>query len=308
LHFSPCKDDEARKQNLKALSKKSKENHAPVPEGTLIVIGGKENKGEEAPDNKKKPADFIKLEVLQAFKDATHKRDPVIEVITTASSEGPESFEDYKKVFEKIGVTRIAQIHHERRQEVLEDDLTQRIKNADAFFFSGGDQLLLTAIYGGTDFLTSLKQRYISEPIVIGGTSAGAMALSTPMIYAGNEEVQELGGQIKVAMGLEFLKDVCIDTHFVHRGRFVRMAQVVITNPTSIGIGIEEDTCIIVQKGKEVQVEGTGLVVVIEGFRIEEANIKEFADDKPITARNLTVHLLSHGNTYLIPQINPPHK
>jgi cyanophycinase len=296
------------KLKTKALGKRSSENHAPVPEGTLVVIGGKENKGAEAPDNKKKPSDFIKLEVLQAFKDASHKRDPLIEVITTASSEGPESFEDYKKVFEKIGVTRIGHIHHGKRQEILEDELLERIKNADAFFFSGGDQLLLTAIYGGTNFLTSLKQRYINEPIVIGGTSAGAMALSTPMIYAGNEEVQELGGQIKVAMGLEFLKDVCIDTHFVHRGRFVRMAQVVITNPTSIGIGIEEDTCILVRKGKEMEVLGTGLVVIIEGFKIAEANIREFADDKPITARNLTVHLLAEGNIYMIPQINPPHK
>jgi cyanophycinase len=109
-------------------------------------------------------------------------------------------------------------------------------------------------------------------------------------------------------MGLEFLKDVCIDTHFVHRGRFVRLAQVVITNPTSIGIGIEEDTCIMVQGGKEMKVIGTGLVIVIEGFKIEEANMKEFADDKPITARNLTMHFLSDGNTYTIPQVNPPHK
>jgi len=297
-----------RKQKLNSLNKEFNENHAPIPAGTLIVIGGKENKGQESPDNKKKPSSFIRLEVLKAFKDATHKRDAQVEVITTASNEGAQSFGDYKRVFEKIGITRIGHIHHEKRQEVLDDPMIERIATADAFFFSGGDQLLLTAIYGGTEFLTLLKKRYINEPVVIGGTSAGAMALSTPMIYAGNEEVQELGGQIKVAMGLEFLKDVCIDTHFVHRGRFVRLSQVVITNPTSIGIGIEEDTCILVQKGREVQVKGTGLVVVIEGFRIEEANIKEFADDKPITARNLTVHLLKDGNTYTIPQINPPHK
>jgi cyanophycinase len=296
------------RQKSKALPGKLTENHAPVPAGTLVIIGGKENKGEDAPDNKKKPSDFIRLEVLQAFKDATHKRDPLVEVITTASTEGTQSLRDYQKAFEKVGIRRVQHIHHEKRQEILEDPLLERIKNADAFFFSGGDQLLLTAIYGGTDFLTALKQRYISEPIVIAGTSAGAMALSTPMIYAGNEEVQELGGQIKVAMGLEFLKDVCIDTHFVHRGRFVRMAQVVITNPTSIGIGIEEDTCIVVQKGNEMKVIGTGLVLVIEGFAIEDANIKEFADDKPITARNLTVHLLADGNNYVIPQVNPVHK
>jgi cyanophycinase len=284
------------------------ENHSPVPSGTLVVIGGKENKGENKPENKKRPADFIKLEVLQSFKDATHKKDPLVEVITTASSEGAESFNDYVKVFEKVGITRVGHIHHNTRKEILEDPLTERIKNADAFFFSGGDQLLLTGIYGGTSFLSQLKERYIDDPIVIGGTSAGAMALSTPMIYAGNEEVQELGGQIKVTMGLEFMKDVCIDTHFVNRGRFIRMSQVIVSNPTSIGIGIEEDTCITVQNGRQMQVVGTGLVVVIEGFDIAEANLKSFAEDKPVTARNIKVHLLADGDRYEVPQINPPHK
>jgi cyanophycinase len=296
----------SKRSKSKAVQKK--ENHSPVPLGTLVVIGGKENKGENAPENKKMPSGFIKLEVLQAFKDATHKKDPLVEVITTASSEGTEAFHDYVTVFEKIGITRVGHIHHNTRKELLKDPLTERIKNADAFFFSGGDQLLLTGIYGGTELLTQLKERYIHSPVVIGGTSAGAMALSTPMIYAGSEEVQELGGQIKVALGLEFLKDVCIDTHFVHRGRFVRMMQVIITNPTSIGIGIEEDTAIIVQNGREIQAVGTGLVVVIEGFDIGEANLKSFAEDKPITARNLKVHLLSDGDKYETPIMNPPHK
>jgi len=298
----------AKRSNAKPVAKVKNENHAPVPAGTLIIIGGKENKGEESPENKKKPADFVKLEVLETFKKVMHKQKPVVEVVTTASGEGAESFSEYKSVFEKIGITEVGHIHHTTRQEVLDDPLLERIAKADAFFFSGGDQLLLTAIYGGSQFLTALKERYINTPIVIAGTSAGAMALSTPMIYAGNEEVQELGGLIKVTVGLEFMKDVCIDTHFVHRGRFVRMAQVVITNPTSIGIGIEEDTCIVVQKGRQMQVAGTGLVVIIEGFEIKEANIKEFAKDKPVTARNLKFHLLSDGDLYEVPQINPPHK
>lgn len=302
------KQMKAKRSKAKPVNAKTKENHAPVPMGTLIIIGGKENKGEDAPEEKEKPSDFIKLEVLQAFKDATHKREPVVEVVTTASGQGAGSFNEYKRVFEKIGIVNVNRIHHNNRQQVLEDDLQERIKNADAFFFTGGDQLLLTAIYGGTAFLTQLKERYIHDPVVIGGTSAGAMALSTPMIYAGNEEVQELGGQIKVTMGLEFMKDVCVDTHFVHRGRFVRLAQVVITNPTSIGIGIEEDTCIKVQRGREAQVIGTGLVIVIEGFDIKAANIKEFAEDKPVTARNLTFHLLADGDEYELRQVNPPHK
>lgn len=246
--------------------------------------------------------------MLEAFKDATHKREPVIEVVTTASSEGAESFQDYQKVFEKIGITNVGHIHHDAREEVLLDPMLERIKNADGVFFSGGDQLKLTGFYGGTEFLSYLKRRYINEQIAIGGTSAGAMAMSTPMIYAGNEEVQELGGEIKLTTGLEFLKDVCIDTHFVHRGRFVRMAQVVITNPTCIGIGIEEDTAVIIKNGLEMQVIGTGLVIVIEGFEIRDSSIKTFSEDKPVTARDLRVHLLADSDTYLIPQMNPPHK
>ncbi len=288
--------------------KSGRENHCPIPEGTLMLIGGKENKGEDKPDNKKKPADFVKLQVLETFKKLTHKKDPVVEVVTTASSEGPEAFQDYKKVFEQIGITQLGHIHHSVRKEVLEEDLEERIRKADAFFFSGGDQLKLTALYGGTPFLTQLKERYIHEKVVIAGTSAGAMAMSTPMIYAGNEEVQEMGGAIKITTGLEFVKDVCVDTHFVHRGRFVRMAQVVVTNPTCIGIGIEEDTALVVHNGIQAEVVGTGMIIVIEGFNIEKTNIEDFTSDKPISAWNITVHLLSDGDVYDIPQMNPPHK
>src|SRR4051812_41397010 len=124
------------------------------------------------------------------------------------------------------------------------------------------------------------------------------MAMSTPMIYAGNSEVQELGGMIKVTTGLEFLKDVCIDTHFVHRGRFVRMAQVVVTNPNCIGIGIEEDTAIIVCNGLDVEVVGTGTLIIIEGFEITEANIEEFTSNVPVKMRDLKMHILSDGEKY----------
>jgi cyanophycinase len=246
--------------------------------------------------------------VLEAVKKQTNKKNPKVEIITTASGEGAELFQDYVKAFEQIGISSLGHIHHNNRKEVLEDDLTERVKNADAFFFSGGDQLKLTGYYGGTKFLTELKERYIRDKIVIAGTSAGAMALSTPMIYAGNEEVQEKGGAIKITTGLEFMRDVCIDTHFVHRGRFVRMAQVIVTNPSCIGIGIEEDTAIVVHNGINAEVVGTGLVIVVEGFGIEDSNIYEFTSNKPIKARNLQVHLLSDGDLYEIPQINPPHK
>jgi cyanophycinase len=162
-------------------------------------------------------------------------------------------------------------------------------------------------VYGGTDFLLQLKQRYIQERIVIGGTSAGAMAMSTPMIYAGNKDKQNIPGEVKVTTGLEFLKDVCIDTHFADRGRFVRMAQVIATNPTCIGVGVSEDTAIIVRNGREAEVLGSGVIIIINGCYLTGSNILEFGKATSVTIKDLRVHLLSRGDTYEIPQINPPH-
>ena len=162
-------------------------------------------------------------------------------------------------------------------------------------------------MYGGTGFLSDLKQRYINENIVVAGSSAGAMSMSTPMIYAGSKEVEQLGGEIKVTTGLEFLKDVCIDTHFVHRGRFIRMAQVLATNPTSIGIGIDEDTAMVVRNGTDTEVLGSGIITIIEGFNIDYTNIDQAGKKQPVSIRDLRVHLLARGDKYKIPQMNPPH-
>ncbi|MDB5248323.1 MAG: cyanophycinase [Segetibacter sp.] len=282
-------------------------NSSPVPNGILVIIGGKEDKGSDK-EVLNGDENSSRLKVLERFIKLIEKDDPVVEVVTTASSMGDESFEDYRKVFEELGVKQIGHMHHKVRREVVDDDLSERVQNADAFFFTGGDQLLLTSLYGGSMFLTHIKERYITDRIVIAGTSAGAMAMSTPMIYAGNKKVQQIAGEVKITTGLEFLKDVCIDTHFIDRSRFVRMAQVIVTNPTSIGIGIEEDTAIVVREGTKAEVIGNGVITIIEGFYITNSNISDFAEDQPIGIQDLKVHLLPAGFFYDIPQINPPHK
>jgi cyanophycinase len=271
-------------------------NECPEPAGILVIIGGKESKGKpEAPD-RKTPEGFVTSDILKIFTGLTEKKYATILL-------------EYKKTFNELGHTAISHIHHDQRQKVLEDEeLLQKTGTADAIFFAGGDQLKLTSLYGGTAFLTNLKQRYISEKIVVAGTSAGAMALSTPMIYAGNQEVQEISGEIKVTTGLEFLKDVSIDTHFVHRGRFVRLAQVIATNPGCTGIGIEEDTAIIIRNGLDAEVIGSGTVIVIAGFFISDSGIDNFTEKKPVSVRNLKVDILAPGNKFQILQPNPPHK
>jgi cyanophycinase len=293
-------------------------NTCPEPAGILLIIGGKEDKGDELnkkqeeEKNAKKDEDAEETgrsQILKTFIHLTRKENPSIEVITTASNEGDEMFKTYQEVFKELKITNLGHIHHAAREEVMKDKkLVERVNKADAFFFTGGDQLLLTSLYGGSDFLTQLKERYITQPIVVAGTSAGAMAMSTPMIYAGSKDKQQLTGSIKITTGLEFLKDVCIDTHFVDRGRFIRMAQVIATNPTSIGIGIGEDTAIVVRKGTESEIIGSGVVIVIDGFHVSDSNITEFNTGERVSIQNMRVHIYSKGDIYHIPQINPPHK
>jgi cyanophycinase len=215
-------------------------------------------------------------------------------------------FEDYKIAFSDLKVENLLHIHHQVREEVIKGD-TSWVKNVDAVFFAGGDQLKLTSLYGGSPVLFDLKQRYIHERLVIGGTSAGAMALSTPMIYAGNQDVQQISGEIKITLGLEFLKDVCVDTHFVDRGRVVRMAQVIATNPTCIGIGIEEDTAVIIRNGIEAEVCGSGIVIMMDGRDITESNVTDFNAKRAVSIRNLNTNMLSKGDSFVILQNNPPH-
>jgi len=283
-------------------------NQCPVPNGILLIIGGKEDKG-EAPTTKIQKETSEPLLVLRTFIELINKENPKIAVVTTASSEGSETFDDYKQAFAKLGVHTLEHIHHEVREQILNDDSAERIKEVDAIFLSGGDQLKLTTLYGGTEFLLILKQRYIKEFLVIGGTSAGAMAMSTPMIYAGNEEVQQIAGEIKITTGLEFLKDVCVDTHFIDRSRMVRMAQVIASNPTCIGIGLEEDTAVIIRNGIEAEVSGSGVLVLLEGDKITQSNTVAAGTDgkHAISIRNLSMHLLSKGDTFIIKQNNPPH-
>src|SRR5688572_27574936 len=135
-------------------------NECPVPSGKLLVIGGSENKGEQ-PEDELHKHNFERLEILKAFVNLIEKNDPVVEVITSASSHGDESYQEYKNLFNELKIKRVGHIHHQIRKDVMDDAVLERVKAADAFFFSGGDQLLLTSMYGGTDFLQELKNRYI---------------------------------------------------------------------------------------------------------------------------------------------------
>jgi cyanophycinase len=273
------------------------------PKGKLIAIGGAEDKGTdlEAGEFRRNNLNFFELGILRRVVQEAGGPLSRIEVVTTASMIPYEVGENYLNAFGKIGCTNVGLIHIRTRQDTMNPEYLQRISECDCVMFSGGNQLRLSATDGGTEFLSILKKRYRDEEqIVIAGTSAGAMAMSNTMIYEGNATRAHLKGEVKITTGLGFLNNVIVDSHFEKRGRFGRLAQAVAANPGCIGIGLGEDTGMLITEGNKMEAIGSGLVIIIDGHDIMHSNIADIPDGNPISLENLKVHFCEKGNGYLI--------
>jgi cyanophycinase len=208
--------------------------------------------------------------------------------------------ENYLNAFGRIGCTNVGIMHIRNRESLQESEYVERLKKSDCIMFSGGNQMRLTATLGGTEFLKVLRQRYQNEKIVIAGTSAGAMAMSSTMIYEGNPFRAHLKGEVKITTGLRLIDNVIIDSHFEKRGRFVRLAQAVASNPGCIGIGLGEDTGMIIIDGNKMEAIGSGLIVIIDGHEVIHTNIADIPEGNPMSIENLHVHFCARGNGYII--------
>ena len=272
------------------------------PKGKLITVGGAEHKGtdKEAGEYYRNNLNFFELGILRRIVQEAGGPMARIEVITTASMIPYEVGENYLNAFGKIGCTDIGVMHIRTRQDAMDKEYIERIRHCDAVMFSGGNQLRLSATDGGTEFLTILKRRYKEENFLIAGTSAGAMAMSNTMIYEGNAARAHLKGEVKITTGLGFINSVIIDSHFEKRGRFGRLVQAVATNPSCIGIGLGEDTGMLITEGNKMEAIGSGLVVIIDGHDILHSNIADIPEGNPISIENLKVHFCENGNGYLI--------
>jgi cyanophycinase len=272
-----------------------------TPVGKLIAIGGNEDKGSEEEPNILQSANlnFFALGILKRIiAELKNDRDSHIEVITTASKIPVEVGELYKEAFCKLDCKNVNILHIPNRAEANQEEYLERIKRADCVLFSGGNQLRLGMIFGGTEFLNVLYERYNYDEFVIAGTSAGAMAMSNPMIYLGSSLDSHLKGTVKITTGFGFVKNVIIDSHFDKRGRFGRLAQAVATNPSAFGVGLGEDTGILITEGTHLEVIGSGMVVIIDGHEINFTNIADIPLGTPISLENLIVHFLAKGDKY----------
>lgn len=267
-----------------------------TPKGKLLIIGGAEDRSDgtqtEATENKEH---FERFKILRELLPPGNTKGK-IEVVTTASAEPGEMEKMYKKTFRDIGFQNVGFIYIKDKMQAREEENCKRIKEARAVFFTGGDQLKISTIIGGTPFAGIIKDKYLHDKaFIVAGTSAGAMVMSEIMICGGGTGEALLGADLHTASGLGLLTNCIIDTHFIKRGRFSRLAHAVIINPANLGIGLGEDTALIIHDGIEAECRGSGMVVLIDGADIEQTNIGEAEDECPVYVENLRVHLITEN-------------
>ena len=264
--------------------------------GILIPVGGNEDKGHE--ENEMYTLEFIQEGILFHIVREAGGVNAKIVVIPTASSIPAEVCETYRQAFEKLGCLHVDFLDIRTREEAEAPDALALARAADCVMFTGGDQSKITNFIGDTILHKILIDRYSNEKFVIAGTSAGAMCMSEDMITGGNSSESFRKGVVGMGKGMRFTPNLIIDSHFIHRGRFGRLMEAVARFPQLIGIGLTEDTGLIIRNNSEFEVIGSGMVILFDGRNILHNNIDLLKVGTPMTLTNMTTHVLANGDKF----------
>ena len=270
-----------------------------TPKGKLIPIGGKEardNKDSSSPENKNQ-ATFTNEGVLQEVLAEMKGTDSRIEIITTASEEPDDMAEIYMEAFGKLGCRQVNALKLDGRN-VDSSRTLEALSLADGVFMTGGDQTRLTDKISGTKFFEALVRRYQEENFVIAGTSAGAMAMSAVMISEGPSTESLLKGIVQLQGGFKLLPNTIIDTHFMSRGRFSRLAEALLMQEGYTALGLCEDTGLVVSEGNILRTIGSGVVMVLQADQVTKTNFKEAKKMQPVYVEGMSMHILAKGASY----------
>jgi cyanophycinase len=219
-------------------------------------------------------------------------------VATLATNFADEHWEDYERIFRTLGAREVVHLTIERRYEEAEEEHLELVAGAQGVFFTGGDQLKITTKLGGTRLCESVMEVF-RQGGVVAGTSAGAAAMSEMMLIPGmNTNPHLVRDAFQMVPGLGLLRNSIIDQHFSERGRIRRLLGAVAQNPRMIGIGIDEDTAIVVRGNEQFRVTGSGSVYVADGRGLTYTNIADNALDQNMSVFNVRLHILSEGDEY----------
>jgi len=258
-----------------------------VPEGQergwIVPIGGAENKENDR-------------HILERFVRVSGGDVANIVVIPTASRMH-ETGARYEQLFADMGAAHVATMDFDTRRDCQEPGRLRRLEEATGIFFTGGNQLRLTTLLGGTPVAKLIRMRN-ARGVAVGGTSAGASILSEHMIAFGDEGSSVVSGSVRLAPGLGLTNRFIIDQHFRERDRLGRLITALAYNPFAIGIGLDEDTAAFIGPDETLEVEGSGGVTVVDGSEVSYTSISEVAEGQPVCVLGLRVHILTAGATF----------
>lgn len=266
--------------------------------GTLIPIGGNEDKGSNL--DEKYGLDFVEGGILSTVVKESGGTDSKIVVIPTASSIPLEVGENYKSAFGKLGCQNISVLDIRDNRQAWQENFIKQVTDANTIMFSGGDQSRIVELIGQSPIHNILQSRFEQEPIVIAGTSAGAMAMSMEMIAGGSAAESLQKGAVKMRDGLGFLPGLVVDSHFIKRGRFGRLAEAVAKFPRLLGVGLAEDTGMVIKNCNEFTVIGSGMVILFDPSKLLHNNEKILEEGTPMSMSNLIVHILANGDRFML--------
>lgn len=254
-----------------------------APQGSLIIIGGHEDKVGDC---------AILMEVAkQAGKNGK------LVIVTVATQLPQEVAEEYHAAFKELGVHKMDVLDIRIREEAYNEANVQKIVDANVIFFAGGDQLRITSQIGGSLVFRCMQEIYNNGGMIV-GTSAGAAAMPETMLIGGESDKSHLYAGLSMAPGLGFFPDVVIDSHFAERGRMGRLLGAVAHNPCLLGIGIDENTAIIARCGEHFEVIGAGAVYVVDGTYISYSSLSERNPDGVVSIDNVKVHVLGEHDRF----------
>jgi cyanophycinase len=253
-------------------------------QGKLFIIGGGEDK-----DGRTKILERVAQDVGSGK----------LVVSTVGTSEPEESWKEYREVFKKLGVKRIEHLDVRNREEALAEKTAKILDGATVVFFTGGDQLKITSQLGDSHAYRKISKLY-EEGGTVAGTSAGASIMSETMLVGGDgEKSHQTDQMIQMAPGFGLIRDVVIDQHFAERGRIGRLLAAVAQNPAHLGVGIDENTAIILYGRESFEVIGEGAVYVLDARKVSYSNLTEDEKkSKTLSVFDVKLHVLSEGNRF----------
>ena len=251
--------------------------------GWIIPIGGAEEK-ENAP------------QILKRFLRLAGGDQADIVVIPTASqlrSTGPR----YERIFADLGAARVSAVDFDTRRDCEEPSRIDRLQRASGIFFTGGNQLRLSTLLGGTPVAKAVRLLNASG-VPVAGTSAGAAFISEHMIAFGDEGSTPIAGSVRLAAGLGLTNRFIIDQHFRQRDRLGRLLTALAYNPFAVGIGLDEDTAAFIAPDNTVHVEGSGGITVVDAAEVNFSSMDTVHEGRPVCLLGVKLHILTQGATF----------